>query len=249
MARYFLKISYDGTAYAGWQTQNNATSVQQVLQSVLEKVLRQAVRLVGSSRTDAGVHAIGQVAQADFFTEDSLEQCLYKLNMALPEDISIREIREVRPDARCRFDAVARSYRYVIQRRKMPVGRQYAHGWFGSINLDAMQECCRDILAARDFQAFSKVHTQVKHFECRIEFARWTETDDGLLIFEIRANRFLRGMVRALVGTMLEVGKGRRSNEDFRAVLSGKNRRLAGENVPAKGLCLMEVDYPETVYL
>ncbi len=249
MGRYFLKISYDGAAYAGWQTQSNALSVQQVVQEAMEKVLRQPVRLVGSSRTDAGVHAIGQVAQADFIPEESLEQCKYKINMALPEDVSLLDIRAVKPDFRCRFDAVSRSYQYVIHRRKMPLGRQYAHVWYGQLNLNAMQECCRDILQEIDFQAFSKVHTQVKHFDCRIVHARWTETEDGQLIFEIRANRFLRGMVRALVGTMLEVGKGKRSNDDFRAVLKGKNRRLAGENVPSKGLCLMEVEYPESVFL
>lgn len=214
----------------------------------MEKVLRQTVKLIGSSRTDAGVHAAGQVAQADFVPAANLQDCVFKINMALPEDISVLEIREVRPDFRCRYEAISRSYRYQIQRKKNPIGRQYAHFWCGKLDLVSMQECCAIILKSTDFQAFSKVQTQVNHFDCRIVYARWVEESD-MLVFEIKANRFLRGMVRALAGTMLEVGKGKRSVEDFASILAGKNRRLAGENAPAKGLCLMAVEYPESVYL
>lgn len=248
MSRYFLKISYDGTAYAGWQSQTNAISVQQVLQEVMEKVLRQQIKLTGSSRTDAGVHAAGQVAQADFSPEGKIEDLVFKINMALPEDIALLEIREVRPDAQSRFEAVSRTYRYSIQRQKNPIGRQFAHSWLGKLNLAAMEECCRILVKHTDFEAFSKVHTQVTHFECRIEQAFWKE-ENGQLIFQVKANRFLRGMVRALVGTMLEVGKGKRSVAEFVEILHGKNRRKAGESAPARGLCLLEVAYPDSVYL
>ncbi len=214
----------------------------------MEKVLRQPVKLTGSSRTDAGVHAAAQVAQADFIVEGNLPDVAFKINMALPEDIAVTEIREVRPDAQCRFEAVSRTYRYSIQRQKKPLGRQFAHCWLGKLDLAAMQDCCRLLLKNSDFQAFSKVHTQVKHYECRIEKASWKE-ENGLLVFEVKANRFLRGMVRALVGTMLEVGKGKRSLEEFAVILNGKNRQRAGESAPSKGLCLLEVSYPDSVYL
>ena len=248
MARYFLTISYDGSAYAGWQSQANALAVQEVLEKAMSMVLRQEIRLMGSSRTDTGVHALRQIAQADFELHGNIDQCLIKLNGALPSDISVSSIRRVRDDAQCRFDAVARSYRYCIQRRKNPIGRQYAHFWYGPLDLQAMQACAEMLLRYSDFQAFSKVHTQVQHFRCSIEYARWVTTDEGLLIFEVKANRFLRGMVRALTGTMLEVGKGRRTVGDFENILMGKDRRLAGESAPAKGLCLVEVFYPETVF-
>jgi tRNA pseudouridine38-40 synthase len=249
LGRYFLTISYDGTAYSGWQVQKNAISVQAVLERVLSGLFSQEIRILGSSRTDAGVHALNQVAQMDFEPPDSLEQCVFRMNMALPSDIAVRELRPVRPDAQCRFEAVSRTYQYRISRRKNPFERQFASAWFGPLNLAGMQECCRIILENLDFQAFSKVHTQVNHFECRIELARWFMEEGDVLIFEIKANRFLRGMVRALVGTMLEVGKGKKSLADFESVFKGKNRRLAGENAPANGLCLMEVSYPDNIYL
>ena len=249
MGRYFLTISYDGTAYAGWQIQKNARTVQAVLEEVFTFLFSQEIKVLGSSRTDSGVHALNQVAQIDFEPPYNLEQCLFKLNMALPQDIAIRDLRPVKPDAQCRFEASYRTYQYRIHRRKKPIGRQYAHFWYGALNMEAMLDCCRIILENTDFQAFSKVQTQVKHFNCNIEKALWFLEEEDLLIFEVRANRFLRGMVRALVGTMLEVGKGRMSVSDFESVLQGKNRRKAGESAPACGLCLMEVGYPENIYL
>jgi len=249
LGRYFLTISYDGTAYAGWQIQKNALSVQEVLERVFSMVFAQDIKVLGSSRTDAGVHAAGQVAQIDFEPPEELNQCIFRMNMALPADIAIRELRPVKPEAQCRYDAEARMYRYRILRKKNPIARQYAHQWFGNLDMAAMQECCRLIEQHTDFQAFSRVQTQVKHFECRMEYARWLQPEEDLLIFEVRANRFLRGMVRALVGTMLEVGKEKKTVEDFEAILAGKNRRKAGESAPACGLCLMEVSYPEEIFL
>jgi tRNA pseudouridine38-40 synthase len=249
LGRYFLTISYDGTAYAGWQSQKNAISIQEVLEKALEMVFRQTIPVLGSSRTDTGVHAWKQVAQIDFDPPESVSHCLHKLNTALPSDISVLEIRQVVPDAQCRFQATARTYRYCIQRVKSPIGRQYAHFWYGDLDLASMQACCEAVLRHSDFQAFSKVKTQVNNFVCQVEFARWRTDENGLLLFEVKANRFLRGMVRALVGTMLEVGKGKRTVADFNEILLGKNRRMAGESAPAKGLCLMEVEYPASVFL
>lgn len=249
MGRYFLTISYDGTAYAGWQIQKNALSVQEVLETILSRVFAQKISVLGSSRTDAGVHALKQVAQIDFEPSENLDQCIFKMNMALPQDISVQELRPVKSDAQCRFQAESRTYQYKVRRKKNPIGRQYAFSWFGPLDLEAMQECCRIMEMHTDFQAFSRVQTQVKHFECRIHYARWFMAEDDLLVFEVKANRFLRGMVRALVGTMLEVGKGRKSKEDFKSILMEKNRRKAGESAPACGLMLMEVAYPDSLYL
>jgi tRNA pseudouridine38-40 synthase len=249
LGRYFLKISYDGSAYAGWQVQANAPSVQAHIADVMEKVLRQPVALAGSSRTDAGVHALGQVAQADFEFQGSLAQLQFQLNMALSPDVSILNIRPVRAEAQCRYEALSRTYRYSIARKKLPLSRQYSHSWYGNLDIGAMQTCCGIILNSVDFQAFSKIHTQVNHFECRVERACWVEESPEMLVFEVKANRFLRGMVRALAGTMLAVGKGKLRPGDFEKILHGKDRRLAGESVPAKGLCLMEVEYPESIYL
>lgn len=249
MGRYFLKISYDGSKFAGWQVQANAPSVQAHIADVMEKVLRQPVVLAGSSRTDAGVHALGQIAQADFEFHGSLAQLQFQLNMALAADVSILSIKQVRDDAQCRYEALSRTYRYYISRKKLPLARHYSHSWYGNLDLNSMQACCQIILHSNDFQAFSKLHTQVNHFECRVDKAIWLEESTGMLVFEVKANRFLRGMVRTLVGTMLEVGKGRMSPDDFEKILQNKDRRLAGESVPAKGLCLMEVDYPESIYL
>lgn len=249
LGRYFLQISYQGKAYAGWQSQNNAGSVQETLEKTLCRVFRQEIRLVGSSRTDAGVHAIGQIAQIDFDPMLSLDQCVFKINTALPPDIAVRKFIPVKPDAHCRFDAISRTYQYSVLRGKNPFWAQTAHFWYGALDLEAMKACCDIVLRHKDFQAFSKIHTQVKTFECKLEKAEWFYEGEGRLVFEVKANRFLRGMVRAMVGTMMEVGKGRRTLEEFEALLNGKDRKKAGESVPAKGLCLMEVAYPESVYL
>ncbi|HPI10199.1 MAG TPA: tRNA pseudouridine(38-40) synthase TruA [Catalimonadaceae bacterium] len=248
MGRYFIEISYNGANYSGWQSQTNAPSVQETLQTTARKVFKQEIEIVGSSRTDAGVHALRQIAQLDFEPSEELTQCVFRWNMALPDDIAVRQIREVKSDTQCRFDAIYRSYQYIITRKKDPFYEGRSLFWYGALDLDSMEKCCQMILDAHDFQAFSKVHTAVNHFECDIQVANW-QTDGHLLLFNIKANRFLRGMVRALVGTMMEVGKGRKNLEDFAAILNGKDRKKAGENAPACGLFLVEVGYPETVFV
>jgi tRNA pseudouridine38-40 synthase len=243
VGRFFIEISYNGANYSGWQTQENANSVQETLQEVAQKVLKQDVEIVGSSRTDAGVHALHQVAQLDFEPTDSLDQIIFKLNMALPNDIAVLGLYEVNRETNARFDAISRSYRYVISRKKDPfwTGRSLYH--YGSIDVDAMNQCVEIIKNSIDFQAFSKVKTKVNNFNCTIIEAKW-RSQDHFLFFEITANRFLRGMVRGLVGTMLEVGKGKISVSDFSKILESKDRKKAGENAPACGLYLVEVKYP-----
>lgn len=248
MGRYFIEISYNGANYSGWQSQTNAPSVQETLQTTARKVFKQEIEIVGSSRTDAGVHGVKQIAQMDFEPAENLNQCIFRWNMALPEDIAVRQLREVKPETQCRYDAIYRSYQYIITRKKDPFYEGRSLFWYGALDLELMHECCQMILQARDFQAFSKVHTAVNHFECDILEANW-RTDGHLLLFNIKANRFLRGMVRALVGTMMEVGKGRKSLDDFAAILNGKDRKKAGENAPACGLYLLEVGYPQEVFI
>lgn len=244
LRRFFLWISYNGANYGGWQRQANAPSVQQTLEDVCRLVLRQPVVVLGSSRTDAGVHAVGQVAQMDFEPFDSLENHRFRLNMALPSDISVDAMAEVPPSAQCRFDARYRHYEYRISRRKNPFNLGRFHVWYRPLDMEALHACAALITSHSDFQAFSKVKTHVRNFECRIMEAGWRE-ENGLLVFSIRANRFLRGMVRGLVGTQIEIAKGQRPLSGFTAILEGKDRRSAGENAPACGLYLTRVGYPQ----
>jgi len=246
MSRFFIELSYNGANYSGWQIQQNANTVQETLQNVAVKVLNQTIDILGSSRTDAGVHAFCQVAQLDFEPADSLAQIVFKLNMALPEDIAILNLYEVKPETNARFEALSRSYRYIISRKKDPfwVGRSLY--FYGQLDLDSMEKCVELIKKTADFQSFSKVKTKVNNFNCKIIKSGW-RIDGHLLLFEIKANRFLRGMVRGLVGTMLEVGKGKLSVVDFQQILEAKDRKKARENAPACGLYLVNVEYPESI--
>ncbi len=242
-----MEISYHGANYSGWQIQANSISVQEVLQTKARLVWNcPSLEIIGSSRTDAGVHAVSQIAQLDFSPKDSLENLVFKLNAALPQDIAVLRLFPVKPGTRARFDAEFRHYRYLISTRKDPFmeGRALYH--YGSLDLEKLNACAEIVMQSIDFQAFSKVKTDVNHFECRVDMARWF-LQDHLLIFEVRANRFLRGMVRALVGTMLEAGKGKISPEGFASVIQSRDRKQAGENVPACGLYLMEVGYPDSI--
>ena len=209
-------------------------------------MLKQPIEIVGSSRTDAGVHAVLQVAQMDFELKDSLVQTIFKLNMALPNDISILDLYEVKPETNARFDALSRSYKYAISRKKDPFSMGRSLYYYGNLNLNSMQKCVDLIKNTTDFQSFSKVKTKVSNFNCNILEAAWRKVDD-FLFFEIKANRFLRGMVRGLVGTMLEVGKEKISVADFEQILEAKDRKKAGENAPACGLYLVKVEYSATI--
>ena len=249
MYRYFIYTSYNGTRYCGWQRQPNGLSIQQCVEEALYTLQRQPVCIVGAGRTDAGVHARQMAAHFDLEKPiDDLDRMAEKLNCLLPDDIVIERIVCVKENAHARFDALSRTYRYSITERKNPFNyEQVSRMSLKGIDFSLMNEACAILREYTDFTSFSKLHTDVKTNNCRIDYARWDKEND-LWVFTITANRFLRNMVRAIVGTLLEVGKGKYSLSDFRQVIEAKNRCLAGASVPAKGLMLVEVGYPEELF-
>jgi tRNA pseudouridine38-40 synthase len=246
--RFFFEITYNGTRYHGWQNQKNAVGVQQVVEDTLSKLLRREIAIVGSGRTDTGVHCIQQFFHADIEKEFNMADLIHRLNAFLPKDIAIRNIFAVTPGAHARYDAYERSYEYKITRKKNPLLVGYAHYFFRDLDLTAMNKATTHLLGEHDFACFSKVHTDVNHFICDVKQAEWTAKGD-LLIFRITANRFLRGMVRAIVGTLLDVGTGKISLKQFEEILKSKDRKQAGMNAPAEGLYLTKVKYPRSVFL
>lgn len=242
--RYFFEISYNGANYSGWQNQANAMGVQQVVEEALSQLLRAKISIVGSGRTDAGVHCVQQFFHADIEKKIDHQELLLRLNSFLPKDIAIRSAFSVKPDAHARYDAQARSYEYHITTKKNPllVGRAYY--FFKACHVSLMNEAAALLVGEQDFTSFSKVKTDVNHFRCTVKKAGWKKKGE-VLIFSITANRFLRGMVRAIVGTLLDVGTGKISNKEFQAIIKSKDRKKAGMNVPAEGLYLTKVRYPK----
>jgi tRNA pseudouridine38-40 synthase len=240
-----MQLSYDGTSYHGWQIQENASSVQEEVEKALAIALREKVELVGAGRTDTGVHAAFYMAHFESSVETlSSEKFVFKLNCLLPESIAIQKIFPVRPDAHARFDATYREYKYHISRFKDPFTFNYAARENRGLNLARMNEAAQTLFEYNDFTSFSKLGSDVKTNNCVIYKALWEERDDQF-IFTIRADRFLRNMVRAIVGTLLEVGLEKMSIEDFKSVIEKKNRSSAGASVPAKGLFLVDIGYPD----
>ena len=244
--RYFIQLSYDGTAYHGWQIQPNGESVQETLQGALTTLLRTKTEVVGAGRTDAGVHARMMVAHFD--TETSLNPSMtgdlvYKLNKLLPHDIAVQRIWPVTDDMHARFSATSRTYQYYIHTRKSPFLRQCS--WLVTFPLDfgRMNEAAQVLLQYEDFTSFSKTNTDTKTNLCHITEAYWREEAPQRWVFTITANRFLRNMVRAIVGTLVEVGRGRMTVEEFRQVIEQRDRCSAGESVPAQALFLVNVGY------
>lgn len=246
--RYFFEIAYNGTRYNGWQSQNNGTGVQGVVERVLSTVFRETISIVGSGRTDTGVHCEQQFFHADIGQAFAADQMVQRLNSFLPVDIAIGSIRGVRADAHARYSAVARTYQYRITRRKDPFSEGLAWHFFKPVDVPTLNAAASLLLGKQDFECFSKVKTDVNHFLCDITQAMWQEKGPTLE-FTITANRFLRGMVRATVGTLLDVGMGRIGLADFSAILQSKDRRQAGANVPPQGLYLVRVDYPADIFI
>lgn len=243
MKRYFLHLAYNGTRYHGWQIQPDAISVQEELEKCLSLKLGEKISLTGCGRTDTGVHARNFYAHFD--VEKEISDCtdfVYRLNIFLPNDIVIYRCWEVDSEMHARFDATSRTYRYYITQTKNPFHLQDAFYYHGKLNVKLMQEAANILFEYTDFTSFSKLHTQVKTNNCKIMQARFFE-DNGLLVFEIKADRFLRNMVRAVVGTLLEVGRGKLSLEQFRKVIENKDRCSAGTSMPAHALFLEEVSY------
>lgn len=243
--RYLIRLAYKGTAYHGWQKQINAHSVQGELELKLSLLLGSNTETLGCGRTDTGVHAREFYVQFDTEAQPDLNKLAYKLNRTLPDDIAVFEIFPVSESFNARFDAVVREYQYIITRIPDPFLTETAWYRYEQVDMDLMNRAAAMLLGNHDFECFSKVHTQVNHFECDVQHAAWIEKDH-LLIFTIRANRFLRNMVRAIVGTLLEIGTGKITIEAFELILKSKNRSEAGQSVPAKGLFLTEVTYPES---
>ena len=246
--RYFIHLSYQGTAFHGWQKQINANTVQAEIESGLSKILRTPIEIYGSSRTDTGVHAAQQFAH--FNLDKPLEnssKLVYSVNKMLPIGIAIKDIQAMPPNAHARFDATHRCYQYYILKQKNPFLNALAYTFGSDLDLEQMNKACEILKQHIDFQAFSKYNTEVKTFDCSIEYAYWTSTEDSIF-FHIKANRFLRGMVRAIVGTMIEIGMGRMSLESFETIIQSKDRKNASRAAPAQGLTLMEVGYPENYF-
>lgn len=242
--RYCIFFAYDGTAYHGWQLQPNAPTVQQELEHALQTTLRTEISVTGAGRTDTGVHARMMACHFDYEEELDCVHLAFKLNCLLPPDIAVSEIKPVAPDWHARFSAVSRTYHYYIITRKDAFLHPYALRLYFPLDVEQMNEAAAILLEHKDFGCFCKSHSDNKTNICNVTEAQWTLREDGILRFRITANRFLRNMVRAIVGTLIEVGKGKMTVAEFRQVLLSGKRTEAGESVPAKGLFLEEIRYP-----
>ncbi len=244
MTRYFIIFSYQGTAYSGWQIQPNGITVQEVMQDALSTILRRDVELTAAGRTDAGVHAKKMFAHVDLNVDEfDISKLVNKLNSILPKDIAVHSMVEVAGDAHARFDATSRVYEYHLITNKNVFLYDYAMRVFSNLDFEKMNIAAQILFEYEDFTSFSKLHTDAKTNNCKIYQAKWKDEGDRW-VFTIEANRFLRDMVRAIVGTLLEVGMGKLSLEGFRTIIENKNRNNAGSSVPAKGLFLCDVKYP-----
>ncbi|MBQ9356604.1 MAG: tRNA pseudouridine(38-40) synthase TruA [Prevotella sp.] len=241
--RYFITLSYDGTRYHGWQVQPNGISVQGELQHALSLLLRQDIEVTGAGRTDAGVHASMMVAHFDTEALVDCQQLAYKLNRLLPADIAVQQVRQVDESMHARFSARARSYYYYVHTVKSPFLRHYSCELHYALDFGLMNEAAQLLLSFDEFGAFCKSHTDVKTKLCHVTKAEWRQVGEGQWLFEITANRFLRNMVRSVVGTLIEVGRGRLTIEGFRRVVEGQQRTEAGESMPANALFLQNIEY------
>ncbi len=249
MTRYFIFLRYKGTNYHGWQIQPNSITIQEVVDQKLSILLRQKIETTGAGRTDTGVHATQFAAHFDC-KDDILttkEDFIYKMNCLLPIDISVYNIRKVNPGAHARFDAISRTYEYRIAQEKNPFLTEYAYVFANSLDIDLMNKAASSLKHFNDFTSFSKLHTDVKTNNCNIVEAKWSR-NDNLLIFTITADRFLRNMVRAIVGTLIDIGKGKLSLENFEKIIESKSRNEAGMSAPAHGLYLTKIIYPVTIF-
>jgi tRNA pseudouridine38-40 synthase len=243
MPRYFLELSYKGTAYHGFQVQENAPTIQAAVEQALKVLLKAPIDLTGSSRTDAGVHALQNYFHFD--TELVVEQKhVYNMNAILPADIAVQSIQQVEPAAHCRFDAIAREYHYYIYSQKNPFMQEKGWHYPYSLDIDLLNQAAALLLKYTDYTSFAKRNTQVYTHECNIQTAYWERTEPYQLKFTVKANRFLRGMVRGLVGTMVKVGRGIISVEDFELILQAKDASKADFSTPPQGLFLAKVIYP-----
>jgi tRNA pseudouridine38-40 synthase len=245
--RYFIWLSYNGTHYHGWQIQPNGVSVQEKLQDAISLLMRVHTDVIGAGRTDAGVHARTMVAHFDAEEIEQPELFLKKLNGVLPNDIAVWDLKKVKPGAHARFDAINRTYEYWVTPEKNPFHLESAARVHSPLDFEAMNQAAAVLPEYIDFTSFSKLHTDVKTNNCTITQAYWAKRGD-IWVFTITANRFLRNMVRAIVGTLLKVGRGQLSENDFRAIIESKDRGKAGSSAYAHGLYLTDVAYPDSIF-
>ena len=246
--RYFLQLAYKGTAYHGWQVQQNAQSVQGVIQERLKQILQKEVVLVGSSRTDTGVHAQQQWAHVELDSSIDTDQLHYQLNATLPPDIAIHTICPVKSTAHARFDALSRTYEYLILQTKNPFLQETSYLLKRKLDIKAMNEAAAILCHKKDFESFSKLRSGDQHYVCTITEAQWIATGSQL-VFRIQANRFVRGMVRSIVSNLLEIGLGKSSVSGFEALIDKRDRSLGASLVPACGLTLKQVTYPANIFI
>lgn len=241
--RYFITFSYDGTAYHGWQIQPHSVTVQEELQKALSTLMRKPMEVVGAGRTDTGVHARKMIAHFDHDEVVDCSQLVYKLNKLLPRDIAVQHVEPVADDMHARFSAKSRTYHYYVHLDKNPFLRSYSWQVYGNPDFELMNRAARVLMEYKDFTSFSKVNTDTKTNDCTITEARWDRVGEDQWRFTVTANRFLRNMVRAIVGTLMEVGRGRMTIEQLRSVIEAKDRCRAGDSVPGNALFLVEVLY------
>ena len=249
LKRYFVELSYNGSEYHGWQRQPNAISIQEALEKSLSKLLFESISLVGASRTDTGVHALQMFAHFDIKQEiTNPKELVFLLNAFLKDDIAIKAIRRVQPNAHARFDVTARDYKYHISTAKDPFNGAFHYYLKKKPDVNLMNQASRILLLHDDFQCFSRTNTDVKTFLCKIQKAEWQQYDNSL-VFYICSDRFLRNMVRAIVGTLLDIGFKKRKVDDLEIIIKSKDRSKAGFSVPANGLFLTRIHYPDKIFL
>ena len=245
--RYFIDISYDGSNYHGWQIQPNADTVQHQINLAFSTILNEEINVLGAGRTDTGVNAKKMIAHFDTNQAINFEKFKHRINGFLKNDISINDIYKVKEDAHARFSAISRTYEYCVSRTKNPFS---VNSYFLTKNLDveSMKKACKFLYGNHDYTSFAKLHSENYTNNCEVYFANWKE-DEASLVFTIKANRFLRNMVRAIVGTLIEVGEGKISFSDIETILLFKDRAKAGYSVPANGLSLIDIEYPKDLLI
>ena len=244
--RFFIELSYNGKAYHGWQNQSNAISVQEVLENALSTLLKEKISIVGAGRTDTGVHAIQMFAHFNTTKAFSIEKLIYNLNSFLPNDIAVQDIFKVNDDAHARFDAISRAYKYRISSSKNVFSFNNTYSFKKDLDVKKMNEAAKILFEYSNFKCFSRSNTDVKTFNCNILEAKWVFENDEL-VFIIKSDRFLRNMVRAIVGTMINIGIGKINAEDLHDIIKSKNRSQAGASVPGHALYLTKIEYPKNI--
>ncbi|MFI3332617.1 MAG: tRNA pseudouridine(38-40) synthase TruA [Rikenellaceae bacterium] len=244
--RFFIELKYNGAAYFGWQRQNDVKTVQGTIERGLTTLLRSPIEIVGAGRTDTGVNASYYVAHFDLEQPPklSLDQLIYKLNIILPQDVAIINIAKVAPTAHARFDATQREYTYFIEREKNPFTRHSSWQYYVDLDIDKMNQAAQRLIHHKDFTSFAKLNSNNKNNLCEIYYAQWSRTESGAIHFKICANRFLRNMVRAIVGTLVDVGRGKYSVEQFEEIIASRDLSRSSAGAPAQGLFLSQIRYP-----